>query len=122
MGYDLHICATRDWLDAETHPISREQWDAVVSTDPELHVATDNYLEFRAPDGTTVRERAVVWHRHLNTPFWFERGQITIKNPDDVTIVKALELAGRLKGFVVGDDHEQYSLQQQAPGWVATYT
>lgn len=121
MGYELHICHTPDWLDAETQPVSREQWDSVVSADPELRVSTDDYFEFRAPDGSTVRVGAVVWHRHGNTPFWFQRGEITVKNPDDATVVKALELAGRLRCFVVGDDHEQYALQEEPPGWRATW-
>ena len=121
MGYDIHICTTPSWLDAAAHPLPSDRWESVVSSDPELRVSADDYVEVRCSAGGTIRSPAVLWSQHESVAFWFVGGEVTVKNPDDRTIVKALELAERLGCVVVGDEGETYRLSPSPPGWrVAT--
>jgi hypothetical protein len=91
----------------------------VVSGDPELAVSSEDYFEYETPDGHVARAPAVVWRGHDDVAFWFAKGEVTVKNPDDETIVKMLHLASQLDCFVIGDDGERYTLHADSPGWRA---
>jgi hypothetical protein len=39
---------------------------------------------------------------------WFDRGEVTTKNPSPEAIVKMKELAANLLARVIGDDGEEY--------------
>lgn len=127
MGYELFITRADSTQIAGENPISKEEWDAVVVADPELEWSTDGCYERRQmpkrrrrPDGSieTVqpdhpeveRFRSVTWKGpHREVPLLHMDGQISVKNPDRKTCSKLLEIAGRLRARVLGEDDVEYS-------------
>ncbi len=99
MGYDLHITRSEDfWADNDDAPITRDEWLAVASADPDLFPMPENGNSFFAFGD---REDPRSWFD------WFE-GDVFTKNPDRETLQKMLELAERLQARVQGDDGEVY--------------
>jgi hypothetical protein len=101
MGYELHITRAEHWSDNEQHPITAEEWLAVVTSDPELHIDTQNGPYF------------AVWSGPCSYPDggWFEwfDGNISTKHPDRAILGKMLQIAARLGAHVQGDDGEMYA-------------
>jgi hypothetical protein len=101
MGWEIHITRAESWADSEKHPITAEEWLALVEADPDLVIdPRDNGPYF------------ALWVRHWvqgDHPWfdWFV-GAIETKNPDRKTLGKALEIAQRLGARVQGDDGEEY--------------
>lgn len=87
MGYDLHITRARSWVDSESQPITPDEWRAFVASDPRLEIA-----------GVDLRQ-----------------GRLVVKNPDEPTIAKMIEVALHLGGRVVGDDGEVYERAGEPP-------
>jgi len=89
-----------------------------VFADPELELtgsakaATwDGVLRFERPGLTAWRGHPsgdVVWLE-------WDRGKVTVKNPDEPTIAKTIVIASRLAALVVGDDGEVYEAAGKAP-------
>ena len=109
MGYDLHITCADDWTDSMQAPITADQWLGLVAADPELMLALEYGPEF------------VLWQRSSSTDeqAWFDLvdGQILAKNPDEAMIIKMIEIAGKLKAKVQGDDGEDYTLTTHGLKW-----
>jgi hypothetical protein len=120
MGYDLHITRSGSWLDADANPISEAEWHEAVAKDPSLLLSTEDYYEAKDANGGIVRTAAVVWDRDPDVAFWFERSEVTAKNPKDDTIVKLLELASRLNARLLGDEDEEYLPSDDPPGYVVS--
>lgn len=118
MGYDLHITRAGSWLDADTSPISESEWHHAVAQDPSLLLSAEDYYEAKDGKGGVVRTAAVLWEHDPDVAFWFDRSEITAKNPKDDAIVKLLELASRLTARVLGDNDEEYLASANAPGYV----
>ena len=96
MGYNLYLTRADAWYDAESRPISREDWAAVVAADADLEWSRTDYVELESEAGV-VREYPAIWLRHPDRiPFWYDSGAIETKNPDQLTIRKLVELARRL--------------------------
>ena len=122
MGYDLHITKAESWVDASDHPIPRDAWERVVEFDPELVASPDHYYELRDESGNLSRVYGTLWTSHSDDAvFWFQGGEVTAKNPDDLTILKMLGLADRLDARVLGDDGESYQRKAASPGWEAIF-
>jgi hypothetical protein len=120
MGYDLHITKAEDWTEASAQPISTNELTQLIASDPDLVVSTADYYDRTAEEGDTERIHAILWTAHPEeVSLWFQDGEITAKNPDDLTIVKMLEIAERLHARVLGDDGEAYELTSSPPGWEA---
>lgn len=104
VGYDIHITRTDEWFESEASPIGVEQCMAVIEQDPDLRLAGDSafdsglYFEWTG-------------HPHRIESFELSGGRISIKNPDNPTLAKMLDLAERLQAKVVGDDGESYDRQ-----------
>jgi len=45
MAYDLHVVRTKDWLEASSAPITKEDVDALIASDPELEWSTSDYID-----------------------------------------------------------------------------
>ena len=113
MGYDLHITRRRKWWAAgEGGEIAEAEWRAVVESDAELRLV--EAAEQELPGGAVLAytnpglaewtghpEEEVVW-------FDYRRGNVVVKDPDEVTVSKMKELARRLGAAVQGDDGEFY--------------
>lgn len=116
MGYDVHITRRDEWYDEDGPIISRSEWLAYVSSDPEMRA--DGYAEAKTPDGSVLRvddEGIAVWtaypgHEEDGNMAWFRHfeGHVTVKNPDKAILIKMHRIASALNAKVQGDDGEEY--------------
>ncbi len=116
MGYDLHITRANEWSESEADPISLDEWIRHVESDREMRL--DGHAEARSPDGSVIRIESpglAVWlkypkHGEGETMAWFywHRGEISVKNPDEEIIRKMKVIAQALGARVQGDDSEYY--------------
>ncbi len=110
MGYNLHITRADTWRQAKCNPIKKSEWDLMVLSDCSLLFSTTEYYEHRIEDGVIERVHPVYWMEHADQPaFWYADGEITCRNPDDVTVQKLLEIAKILGARVFGDNGEEYA-------------
>jgi len=101
MGYDVHITRAESWAENEGYWISPEEWLRVVEEDEELR------LDPHPSNGPYM----AIWNGPSENPEpWFDwsDGNVFTKNPDAPLLAKMIELAGRLKAKVQGDDGEVY--------------
>ena len=110
MGYDLHVTRASEWLDAEEHPLPEAEWLALVERDSELRRDMASHYDRKGPNGTIVRLHPVEWLGDAtgDTVFWYDKGEITTKNPTDEAIAKLKEIAAALSANLFGDDGEEY--------------
>lgn len=113
MPYDLHIVRTDDWLDAKNSPITREDIDKVIRSDPELEWSSVDYVDMKE-GADIVRFFLIKWNGY--PCFWWYRDQITCASPDEQRIAKLVEMAEKLKANVIGDDGEKYVIRPGPPG------
>jgi len=128
MGYDVHVTRAEHWSESDATPIAREEWLAVVASDPELRL--DDAAEAPLGDGSVLRHEAAglaVWtaysgHGRGGNMAWldYRDGEIVAKNPDAEILGKLSEIAARLGARVQGDDGELYpsgeaAAQSEAP-------
>lgn len=118
MGYDLHISRAKDWTDSEANPITEGEWWDLVAADPDLELA--GAAETETPDGVLRYENPglALWRAHpTDEKVWFDfrNGRVVVKNPDEPSIAKMLEVARELGARVVGDDGETYEVPGGTP-------
>ena len=115
MGYDVHITRATDWTDAESAPITLDEWLAIVHADPDMRL--DGFAEVSTPSGALryKNDGLAVWtkysgHDDDGNMAWFDyhRGRIVVKNPDEEIRAKMKQLATSLGAKVVGDEGEEY--------------
>jgi hypothetical protein len=129
MAYDLHIVRTKDWLEASSAPITKQDVDALIASDPELTWSTTDYVEEHDDTGAVVRYYMIVWRGQ--PCFWWYRDQIQCSGPDEAQQSKLVQMARALDAFAVGDDGEIYdadtglphqppaSFGERVTGWLA---
>src|SRR5512145_3395618 len=105
MGYDLRV--TR----GDGRPIAEAEWRACVGADPELDLT--GVAEAVTSEGTLTYANPGLasWRCHPSRePVWFDLrdGEVFVKNPDERTIAKMLDVARALEARVQGDDGEFY--------------
>jgi hypothetical protein len=113
MGYDLQISRKNNWADDEESHITLGEWLDYIKGDNELKLT--NGYETKIPGLATPWIESpgfCEWSAHPNGDnyVWFDygHGSISTKNPDDVTILKMMEIAEFLNARVQGDDGEFY--------------
>src|SRR5687768_13664545 len=105
MAYDVHIVRTQDWLDAANDPITKEQVDALIASDPELAWSTEDWVDMRDGRGQKVtRYYMILWKGQ--PCFWWYRDQIKCSRPSEDQVGKMVEMAARIRANVLGDDGE----------------
>ena len=113
MAYDLHIVRTKNWLEASSAPISKQDVDALIASDPELAWSTADYVEMSDDDGAVTRYYMILWRGQ--PCFWWYRDQIQCSNPDESQQAKLVQMARALDAFAVGDDGETYGEDSGLP-------
>ncbi len=109
MPYDLHVARTKDWMEAMTMPITKQDVDALVAADSELKWSTTDFVDM-ADDGVTTRYYMIIWQ---GSPcFWWYRDQILCSRPDEAQQLKLAQIARALNGYAVGDDGERYEIKK----------
>lgn len=108
MGYELYITRASSWLETKRSPISKEEWEKIVAEDQELQLSTDDYYE-RMQDAKRERFHPIIWTTHPDrVPLWFIDGAIEVKNADQSTVRKMVQLARKLNARVIGEAEEEY--------------
>lgn len=111
MAYDLHIVRTENWTDAASAPITKQETDALIAADSELAWSTTDYVDMRDDAGATTRYWMITWRGQ--PCFWWYRNQIQCSGPDEKQISKLVQMSRVLRARVIGDDGEEYPLEQQ---------
>jgi len=130
MGYNIHITRKENWFDEnDTNNISLTEWTEYIKSDNEMRL--DNFAEATATNGEYVRVETKgmsVWtkyskdgHDGNHAWFWPDSGNIVVKNPDIEIRNKMIDIAGRLRAKVQGDDGEIYDTKESTierrPWW-----
>jgi hypothetical protein len=113
VSYELHVVRTENWNDAEQNPITREDVEQLISSDPDLSWSTSDYVDMK--DGEKItRYYFIEW---LGSPtFLWYRDQITCTTPNEEQTRKLIDIASRLSAHVSGDDDEHYVLSRTLLG------
>jgi hypothetical protein len=117
MGYELHITLAPPWRASSDYPISNHAWRHLIANDTSLSVSETEHYTRKDPVLGSVRIPAVLWSNDPDVAFWFDRGEIQVKNPSDATILKMLEIASKLDARLIGDDDEEYFTSLIDPGF-----
>src|SRR5688572_13111279 len=112
MAYDLHIVRTKNWLEASRAPITRQDVDALIASDPELTWSTTDYVDMSDDAGAVTRYYMITWRGQ--PCFWWYRDQIQCSGPDEAQVAKRVQMSRALRARVVGDDGETYPLEQSS--------
>ena len=110
MAYDLHIVRTKDWTEAASAPITKQDVDALIAADSELAWSTTDYVDMADGAGVSTRYFMITWRGQ--PCFWWYRDQIQCSGPDDAQQSKLVQMARALDAYAVGDDGETYPLEQ----------
>jgi hypothetical protein len=114
MAYDLHIVRTKDWTQASQAPITKQQVDDLIASDPELKWSTSDYVGMNDKTGATTRYYMICWR---GAPcFWWYRDKIECSSPDEPQQLKLAQITRALNAFVVGDDGERYESRKNLFG------
>lgn len=94
-------------------PITREEVDRLIESDPELEWSSSDYVEMKQ-EGRTSRSYMIAW-KGRSCFLWYQ-DQITCATPDDEQTEKLVDIAEKLGANVVGDDGERYALSRSLFG------
>ena len=106
MGYDVHLVRTEQWFDSQSDPVSKEDVDKALATDPTLSWSESDCVEMTEDDASVKRYYQINWNGE--PAFWWYKSEVRCKNPSEAQLLKLVELADMLKAQVVGDDGEKY--------------
>lgn len=106
MAYDVHIVRTEHWLDAPNDPVTKEQVDALIASDPELAWSRRDWVDMSDDDGKVTRYYAILWHG--GPTFWWYGTEIICSGPSEDQLAKMISMAIELDANVIGDDGEEY--------------
>ena len=118
MGYNLYVTRANEWFEAETAPITLEEWLEFVEADPEMRL--DGYAEAKFPKGEVLRiddPGMAVWVGHPRHDqdylcwIWHSAGRVEAKNPDPETRQQLYRIAESFGAKVQGEDGELYDAQ-----------
>jgi hypothetical protein len=114
MPYELHIVRTKDWTEAASAPITKQDVDALIAEDSELAWSTTDYVGMNDEAGVSTRYSMITWRGE--SCFWWYRDQILCSRPDDAQQMKLARIARALKAYAVGDDGERYEVKKSVFG------
>ena len=101
MGYDLYITRAESWTESPDKPITRQEWEKLVGSDPELSPTeswSSNVVVAKWSGPSIHSEPWLAW----------EDGSISSKYPDRALVAKMLEVAKVLNAKLVGEEDEEY--------------
>ncbi|MGC5323834.1 hypothetical protein [Brevibacillus sp. SYSU BS000544] len=113
MSYDLHITRASFWFESEKDPITEQEWNQYIITDPQFHAG--NEISVTPPSGSKISIHGgfALWNYEeegIEVPFRYSRGRISVSGAgDDENVVnKMKEIATILSAKVIGDEGETY--------------
>ena len=116
MGYDVHITRAPTWTESSDHPIKLTEWLGYVGSDAEMRLDNRAEATTTAGDHLVIESPGIaVWMKWKHNGvggnyawFYYDDGEILVKNPDPDIIRKMYRVAVALKAQVQGDDGEVY--------------
>jgi len=117
MAYDLHIVRTKNWLEAASAPITKQDVDALIASDPELAWSTTDHVDMKDDTGAVTHYYMIDWRG--KPCFWWYRDQIQGSRLDEAQQSKFVQMARALNAFAVGDDGEIYDADGGPPHYPA---
>lgn len=94
MGYDVHITCKENWHDEDMYnEISLAEWLQYARAEKDLEIENTE-------TGT------IIWNRRAW--LYWHKGNISVKNPDEGTLLKMITIAEDFLAGVQGDDGEFY--------------
>ena len=114
MPYEIHVVRTKDWLEASSAPITKEDVNALIESDPELEWSSSDYIDMSDNTGAVVRYYMIKWQNI--SCFWWYRDQIQCSGADDAQQLKLAQIARTLNAYAVGDEGERYELRKNLFG------
>ncbi|WP_432797067.1 hypothetical protein [Poriferisphaera sp. WC338] len=117
MGYNLYICRTESWLDAENDPITFDEWRICIEDDPEMRLDSEASVHIESEDITfsTTDPSIAVWTTYSQHEedgnkawVWLDEGAIVAKNPDSEVRQKMFRIASALQANLIGEENECY--------------
>src|SRR3569832_412331 len=112
MSYDLHIVRTKDWTAAGSAPVTKQDDDALIAADSELAWSKTDYVEMSDDEGAVTRYWMITWRGQPCG--WWKRNQIQCAGPYEPQVSKLVQMSQALRAHVIGDDGEEYPLEQQS--------
>ena len=116
MGYEFHITRKSNWSDDAGKVIQPDEWLALVSSleclEPVCEVPVADGVLKTPPDWHSHRWNAHPEHRSSGPIFLLRSGNIDFGGKDPATMGFALQLAGILNARIVGDEGEEYTLEE----------
>jgi hypothetical protein len=110
MAYDLHVVRTKDWTQAASAPVTKQDVDALIAADPELKWSSTDCVDMRDENGAVVRYFMIVWKG--KPCFWWYRDQVLCSGPDKAQQMKLAKIALALSAHAVGDEGERYEIRR----------
>ncbi len=111
MAYDLHIVRTKNWMQAASAPITKQDVEALIAADSELAWSTADYVDMTDRTEVSTRYYMIAWRGQ--PCFWWYRDQIQCSGPDEAQVSKLVQISRVLHAHVVGDDGEIYPLERE---------
>lgn len=102
VGHDVYITRAPHYLDGAQDPIDKEDWRALVASDPELSTPDPSVPDYALWNGETT----------VTTP-WIDLadGNLFSRSPDHSFVRKLIDIAGRLGAHVQGEGGELYRVE-----------
>lgn len=102
MGHDVYITRAPHFLDGAQDPIDKQDWRALVASDPELSMPDPAVPDYAVWSGQTG----------VRTP-WIDLadGNLFSRSPDHSFVRKLIDIAGRLGARVQGEGGELYRVE-----------
>lgn len=108
MGYELTIKR-----EDENRKISKSEWTEYIKSDSNFELIQEFSAIFNENESLTIpTPNAGLWITDKgDIPFTFneERGEITVKSPDDWIIEKMISISTLLDSIVIGEEDELYN-------------
>jgi len=122
MGYEVYITRKTDWHDDDGPEIKLDEWCSLVNESADMRL--DGYAEATTSSGEVLRidkEGLSVWtsyskHEENGNMAWFYylRGNISVKNPDEEILKKMYLLSESLDAKLQGEEGEIYDKDGQS--------
>jgi hypothetical protein len=88
---------TKDWTQASQAPITKQQVDDLIASDPELKWSASDYVDMNDKTGATTRYYMICWR---GAPcFWWYRDKIECSSPDEPQQLKLTQIATSFERF-----------------------
>ena len=110
MGTYFHITRAEGWSKSANSPITKNEWEMLIASDPELCLDPDNNHRFGALSANWVDPFS---GKEQGWFSWSKDGEIFTRNPDRAQLAKMLQIAERFSAHVQDDHGFKYTRAEE---------